>query len=244
MLIFFLLLAGGTVWAGAGEAEVSRLYHQAESAFEARRDAEAVEWLESARAVERELAVPARRSLEEKAAGILYQWGEQRARESEEQLRAAGRWRKNQLPRFFWTELLRRYPQSGWSDDAALRILEDGFCYEWGEYPDCPAFEIRQYEQFLKEYPFSDRRAYVLSEMARRYEVLSRRYSEPAPWGNLARAELCGAMAQALWEELVETYPGTEAAAAARRNLESLPRAQKPRLPLAPGVFRMIFPEH
>ena len=225
MPILILILAGSLLAAGR-PAQPSPSLEQASAAFAEGRDQEAVEWLS--------------RSSPQAAADLLFQWGRRRSEEKTRQLEAQGALRKNQRPRFFFEELIRRYPQSQWADDAALLLLEDGFCYQWGDYPDCPTFEILQYEKFLKEFPFSDQKPRALLEMARRYRVLAERYREPAPWSKPARAELCSAFAQSLWQELIENYPATAEAAEARTRLEQIPAAGRPAVPMPRTVFEFL----
>jgi len=174
---------------------------------------------------------------EEGAARVLLMWGKRRWEETTKTLVAENRLRKNQHPRLFFEELAGRYPQSHSADDAALLLLEDRFCRQWNNYPDGPAFEIRRYETFLETYPFSDQRPRVLSEMARRYSVLAERYRESAPWQSSARADLCQAMAQGLWQELSDRYPNTAEAREARARLAEIPASQRPAIPMPPGVF-------
>ena len=236
MLILLTLLLAGPVPA-ATPADASLFYQQAQVAFQEKRDPEALDALRQAVSLEQDSGREDSAAISEKAAATLFQWGQLRWQETTQELLAKGLLRKNQHSRFFFEKLLRQYPQSAVADDAALLLLEDGFCYEWGEYPDCLAFEIRQYENFSKTYPFSDRRAYVLLEMARRYQVMAERYSEAAPWQNLARAELCGDMAQALWRELIAAYPGAAEAEDARKRLDAIPPEQRPAIPIPPGIF-------
>jgi len=236
MLILLTFLLAGPV-AAASPNEAGLFYERAQLAFQESQDQAALEWLSRATNSEQEAGRGDYASGLEKAAATLFQWGQVRGQEKSRELLAKGLLRKNQHPKFFFEELLRRYPQSALADDAALLFLEDGFCYEWGEDPACPAFEVRQYENFLETYPFSDRRAHVFLEMARRYQALAERYSEEAPWRHQARAELCGAMAQTLWRELIATYPGTDEAQAASKSLDAIPPEQRPAIPIPPGVF-------
>ena len=240
MLISLTFLFAGSLLAAGSAADAGPWYQQAQVAFQEKRDREAVEWLSRGINLEQKEGGGDSASVSEKASAALFQWGEVRWRETTQELEAKGLLRKNQHPRFFFEELLKRYPQSALADDVALLLLEDGFCYEWSEDPACPAFEIRQYETFLKSYPFSDRRAHVLLEMARRYRALSESYSEGAPWHNLARAELCGDMAQALWQELRDSYPGAPEAEEASKRLDAIPPEQRPAIPIPPGIFSSL----
>jgi len=181
-----------------------------------------------------------RLSPQEGAARVLYQWGQARWEAKTKQLAEASALRSNQHPRLFFETLLQHYPQSEPADDAKLKLVEDGFCWQRDQYPDCPVFEIKQYEQFLQAYPFSSQRPRVLSEMARRYQVLAERFQEPAPWHKPARAELCAAMAQSLWQELVQRYPGSPEARQARQTLDQLPADRRPAIPMPREVFEVL----
>lgn len=122
---------------------------------------------------------------------------------------------------------------------AALAGVEAQFCRTWAEFPDCAGYEIRRYEAYLKDYPFSGQKPHVLAEMARRYAALALSYAQAdRPWSDSARAELCAAMAQSLWMELVREHAGTAEAAQAAVKLAEIPPERKAAVPIPPGVFQ------
>jgi hypothetical protein len=181
-----------------------------------------------------------RLSPEAGAERVIYQWGQRRWEARTRELTEARALRSNQHPRLFFEALLQHYPQSELADEAGLWLLEDGFCWQGGAYPDCAAFEIEQYEKYLQAYPFSTERPRVLSEMARRYEVLAERFQEPAPWHKPARSELCATMAQSLRQELIQRYPGSPEARESQKALDQIPAERRPAIPLPREVFEAL----
>ena len=265
LLVFLSLGIGALALPGRAETnreEALRKQQQALAAFEAGHDEEAAQaivqaeqesagcvWVFPTLALAESLTVVCgnlppssgeRLSAQEGAARLLFQWGQFRWEAKTRELQPTGAQRSNQHPHLFFEVLLQHYPQSRSADEAKLRLVEDGFCWKWDRYPDCPALEIMHYEQFLQAYPFSAERPRVLREMARRYQALTERYQEPAPWFNPARAELCAAMTQNLWQELIQGYPGSPEAAEARKALDQLPAERKPAIAMPKEVFEAL----
>lgn len=129
--------------------------------------------------------------------------------------------------------LLSEYPNSSSADDAALMLIEDGFCLTDAGFPDCLALTIRGYEAFLAAYPNSDRRPQALKLLAAHYLDLSFRYEQAKPWQSAEKAELCLGRALQL-AELLAAGAGPEAAFG--RELAGRIRASGKAFSIVPGI--------
>ena len=183
----------------------------------------------SAQAPAPALAVPASPGEVESAAESLYMHAlaakaDARAAHGSAAARRAG----NDLLR----KLVADYPQSAVADDAALRVIEDGFCLTDAGYPDCTALAIRGYEAFLDAYPYSDRRTYVLKRLATNYLDLSFRFEQDQPWQSPEKSERCLGRALQLAELLAQ---GPEPEAAFGRELAAHIRSSGKAFSIIPG---------
>jgi hypothetical protein len=110
--------------------------------------------------------------------------------------------------RYFLERLVSEFKSGAWADDAALVLVEDGFCIVDEGYPECVAWRIKKYERWLGEYPYSDRRAQVLTEVAKLYLELAKRYDEPSAWTSAVTAELCRGRAMEVARKLASRHYG------------------------------------
>jgi len=135
------------------------------------------------------------------------------------------------------SDLLRRlaaeHPGSARVDDAALLLIEDGFCLTDAGYPECVGFAIEGYEAFLRAYPYSDRRSRVLRQLVERYLELSSRYEQERPWNSPERAELCRGRALEIAERLAAN-PELADSAWARATAAGIRNSGKP-FSIVPG---------
>ena len=111
--------------------------------------------------------------------------------------------------RYFLDRLVSEFKSGAWVDDAALVLVEDGFCIVDEGHPECVAWRIKGYERWLGEYPNSDRRAEVLTEVAQLYLELAKRYEEPSAWNSAVTAELCRGRAMEVARKLASRYYGS-----------------------------------
>jgi hypothetical protein len=110
-------------------------------------------------------------------------------------------------------QLIAEHSASPLTDNAALVLVEDGFCLADVGYPECIAWTIKGYEGWLKAYPYSDQKPRVLKTLAERYLILADRLDQPKPWHSPERAELCRGRALELAQAVAETDPDSELSA-------------------------------
>lgn len=142
--------------------------------------------------------------------------------------KAAGGDRLGRAGKYFLERIVRDHAGSPWEDDAALMLIQQGFCLVDAGYPECVEWEIRGYEQWLKDYPLSDRTPEVMLELARDYLELAKRLERDGPWNSPVKAELCRGRAFQLAHLVEKKYPGSGHAETAARLAGSIRDSGRP----------------
>jgi len=69
-------------------------------------------------------------------------------------------------------EVIKKFPNTKWADQAAYEMLDNKFCGEWKGDPSCPEKESDLYEKYVKDHPQSPKAAEALYNAAWRQGCL------------------------------------------------------------------------
>ncbi len=104
----------------------------------------------------------------------------------------------------FMKEIIRRFPQSKWSDLAAYDMIDNKLCGDWKGLAHCPEVEADLYEHYAHEHPRSPKATEALYNAAWRQAALVEIYKiqDDEPKSSNSRRK-----ALALAQEIVKQYP-------------------------------------
>jgi len=150
-------------------------------------------------------------------------------RESERAAKEAGR--------YFIDRLLAEFPESSFAARAVLDRIGRGGCETDAGYPDCVAEEIKQLEQWRRQYSGAELVPRVSRRTAELYLELARRYEQDRPWRSEIRAELCRGRALEFAEAAAEESASPDGRAWAARFIAGIKASGKPFSIVPPGAL-------
>lgn len=159
------------------------------------------------------------------AAEVLYRLAAFRKNSARSQ---AGEATARKAGQYFLSRATEEFRGSPWADAAELSLIEDGFCLDGAGFPDCTAWEIRGYEQWLKGHSASSQKPPVLKSLAGKYLALAGKFEEDKPWKNAIRGEICRGRALEIAKVIVKGHPGTEYAKWAKDFIRGIEDSEKP----------------
>ncbi len=110
---------------------------------------------------------------------------------------------RGQIEEHYLKEVMKKFPNTKWSDLAAYNLLDNKVCGDWQGLPKCPEKESEMYEKYAREHPNSPKAAEALYEAATRQSALVEIYKQDNDAGKSGSAK---AKATALAQNISAQY--------------------------------------
>jgi outer membrane protein assembly factor BamD (BamD/ComL family) len=111
-------------------------------------------------------------------------------------------------------KVVKKYPNTKWSDLAAFDLIDNKLCGDWEGDPKCPEKESSIYEKYVEEHPQSPKAAEALYDAAWRQSALIEIYKQR---NDQKKADESRSKAMELAQRASQQYPNSDYAYRAQR---------------------------